>query len=273
MAHLDVAFFSSALQKNTEITVILPSISADDFLFNENHPDYYNKDKKFQTLYLLHGSYGDYMDWTLLSSVYRYAQENCVAVVMPSGENSSYVNMVHGEAYQKFISEELPAFCTAVFPLSLKREDTFIAGLSMGGYGAFRSALEHPERFGAVASLSGSIDKAQQVNTKEAHTSKMPLNYRLAVMGEDLSLNGTKDDLRLLLKKRVGENVELPKMYHCIGEDDFLREAGENYLAYAKELGVDIEYHLFPGVHDWKFWDTHIQDVFEWLPLKKDVVD
>ena len=271
MAHLDVSFFSSALKKNAEITVILPSVSADDYLFIDDHPDYYNPETKFQTLYLLHGSYGDFMDWGLLTSIYRYAQENCVAVVMPSGENSSYLTMRHGEDYLRFISEELPAYCTTLFPLSTKRKDTFIAGLSMGGYGAYRAALEHPEKYAAVASLSGNLDKAEQKSIGN-HVNKMPLNYRRATMGDDLSIKGTDDDLRVLLKKRVDAGCELPKMYHTIGDEDFLRADGENFLAYAKELGVDIEYHVHPGVHNWIFWDRYIQDVLAWLPLKKDMV-
>ena len=272
MAYLDMSFFSAALKKNAEITVILPSMSADDYLFIEDHPDYYGKGKKFQTLYLLHGSYGDFMDWSLLTSIYRYAQEHCVAVVMPSGENSSYLNMAEGEAYLKYISEELPAYCTALFPLSTKREDTFVAGLSMGGYGAYRVALEHPERYCAAASLSGNLDKGEQKNVS-THANKMPLNYRKAVMGDTLSIKGTDDDLRVLLKKRVDEGAELPSLYHVMGDADFLREDGENYLAYAKELGVDIEYHVHPGVHNWIFWDRYIQDVLDWLPLKKGMVE
>ena len=91
-------------------------------------------------------------------------------------------------------------------------------------------------------------------------------------MGDDLSIKGTDDDLRVLLKKRIDAGCELPKMYHTIGDEDFLRADGENFLAYAKELGVDIEYHVHPGVHNWIFWDRYIQDVLAWLPLKKDMV-
>ena len=247
--------------------MIIPSVSADDYLFGEDVPDYYGPGR-FQTLYLLHGSYGDFTDWTLLTSIYRYAQEKCLAVVMPSGENSSYVNMKHGEDYLAYVSEELPAFCRTLFPLSTKREDTFIAGLSMGGYGAYRAALQHPETYASVASLSGSLDKAGAKLSSEAHMTKMPLNYRRAVNGDSLQL-GKENDLREVLLRRLNEGKELPLMYHTIGEDDFLREAGENYITFAAEQGVNIEYHLHPGVHDWKFWDAHIQDVLDWLPLKK----
>jgi S-formylglutathione hydrolase FrmB len=274
MANLNLSFFSASLAKNAKVMVVLPTVSADDHLFNENHPQYYRPGARYQTLYLLHGSYGDCLDWELLANIYRYANENCLAVVMPSGENSSYVNMVHGERYLTYITEELPRFCETLFPLSAKRENTFIAGLSMGGYGAFRAALEHPEQYACAASLSGALDKAAASRDRnEAHARKMPQNYQKAVMGDDLSMKDTENDLRVVLKKRVDEGADLPKLYHTIGEDDFLRPAGEAYLAYAKELGVDIEYHNYPGVHDWNYWDAHIQDVLRWLPLKHDMVD
>jgi S-formylglutathione hydrolase FrmB len=272
MAHLNCSFYSPSLKKNAKITVILPTVSADDYLFHDNHPDYYCEGAKYQTLYLLHGSYGDCMDWTLLANVGRYAQEHCVAVVMPSGENSSYVDMLHGEAYLTYISEELPEFLSKIFPLSKKREDTFIAGLSMGGFGTFRAAFEHPERYAAAASLSGALDKTRIQNSQEAHSKKMPLNYRKAVFGENLEACGGKDDLRVVLKKRLDENASLPKLYHTIGTEDFLKDSSEDFINYAKELGVSIEYVTHPGIHDWKFWDTYIQEVLDWLPLANNMV-
>lgn len=131
MAHLDCSFYSPSLRKNAKLTVFLPTMSADDYLYNDGHPRYFAPGARYQTLYLLHGSYGDCMDWCLLANAERYAQDHCLAVVMPSGENSNYVDMAHGEEYLTYITKELPAFLTTLFPLSTKREDTFIAGLSM----------------------------------------------------------------------------------------------------------------------------------------------
>lgn len=272
MAHLNCSFYSPSLRKNAKLTVILPTVSADDYLFNDNHPDYYKEGAKYQTLYLLHGSYGDCTDWTLFANMVRYAQEHCLAVVMPSGENSSYVNMAHGEDYLTYISEELPDFLCKMFPLSRKREDTFIAGLSMGGYGTFRAALEHPERYAAAASLSGALDKTRIQNSDEAHSRKMPLNYRKAVFGDNLMEAGGENDLRRVLRKRLDEGAELPKLYHTIGTEDFLKESSEDFLNYAKEQGVEITYVTHPGVHDWNFWDTYIQEVLDWLPLANNMV-
>ncbi|MEZ4770034.1 MAG: alpha/beta hydrolase-fold protein [Caldilineales bacterium] len=56
-----------------------------------------------------------------------------------------------------FVADELPALVKGMFPISSRRKDTFVAGLSMGGYGAFKLALAHPERYAAAASLSGAL--------------------------------------------------------------------------------------------------------------------
>lgn len=273
MAHLNCSFYSPSLRKNAKLTVFLPSMSADDYLFNDDHPKYFEPGTKFQTLYLLHGSYGDCLDWALFANAERYAQEHCLALIIPSAENSSYLDMYRGEDYLTYITRELPAFCGKIFPLSQKREDTFIAGLSMGGYGAFRAALERPELYAAVASLSGGLDKAEATNKTEAHFTKMPENYRKATFGESgVNEPGSENDLRVLLEKRLAEGAALPAMFHTIGEDDFLRAGGEAYIAFAKEHGVEIKYTLHPGVHNWDFWNSYLLEVMDWLPLKKDLV-
>ncbi len=272
MAHFDMSFYSPSLRKNAKLTVFLPTVSADDYL-NDAPVRYYDADTCYQTLYLLHGSYGDCMDWALFTGLERYAQDHCLAVVMPSAENSSYVDMVKGEDYLTYITRELPEFLCTMFPLSRRREDTFIAGLSMGGYGTYRCALERPDQYAAAASLSGGLEKIDHSTSNEAHSVKMPKRYRKAVFGESgQAVAGSDNDLRVLLKKRVDEGAKLPQLFHTIGEDDFLREGGEAFLSYAESLGVHIDYRLHPGVHNWDFWDAYIKEVLDWLPLANGMV-
>ncbi len=271
MAHMDCSFYSSSLQKNARVLVFIPTMSADDFLSGK-HVNYYRRGSKYQTLYLLHGSYGDCTDWIRLSNIERFAQEHCVAVVMPSGENSSYVNMAYGEPYLDYISKELPDFLEKLFPLSRKREDTFIAGLSMGGYGAFRIALEHPSVYACAASLSGALDKAALQNSTEAHMTKMPINYRKAVFADVKNVAGSENDLSVVLKKRMTEKADLPKLYMTCGTEDFIFPANEEFYKEAKEMPMDLTFVKHPGIHDWNYWDAHIRDVLDWLPLKQDLV-
>ena len=265
MAHIDCSFYSASLLKNVHVIVFLPSVSADDYL-EEREIHYFDEQTRFPTLYLLHGSYGDCMDWCLRTGIERYAQDKGVAVVMPSGENSSYVNMAHGERYLDYIGRELPEFMTRMFPLSKDRERTYIAGLSMGGYGAYRVGLAFPETFGHIAALSGALDMVALMSSGAPHVSKMPLNYRRATFEDVSAIPGTEDDLLVLLKRLREAGRPVPRLYMTCGTEDFIFPSNESFFAQATALGFDITYEKYPGVHGWDFWDSHIQDVLRWLP-------
>ena len=265
MAHIQLNYYSPALKKNANVIVFLPSQDADDYLFGTGNAKY-DPAKKFQTLYLLHGSYGDYLDWSRISNVERYAQAHCLAVVMPSAENSSYMKLANGEDYTAFIGKELPAFLQTMFPLSSRREDNFIAGLSMGGYGCWRIGLAYPASFGAIASLSGGMDMQMLRESGGPHLEKMDKHYQAGVWGGRATIRGSRDDIVVMLKDAVEAGVDLPKLYMNCGTEDFIFPSNEAFYEQAKDL-ADIQYEKFPGVHDWNFWDSHIQDVMNWLPL------
>lgn len=264
MAHIDCSFYSASLKRNTHMIVFLPSMSVEDYL-GEREVSYYDKNKKYPVLYLLHGSYGDCMDWCRNTGIERYAQEKQIAVVMPSGENSSYLDMAYGERFLTFIGKELPEFMKEMFPISEKREDTYIAGLSMGGYGAYRIGLEYPETFGYVAALSGGMDRAKILNS-EPHVRKMPANYRAAIFKEGEDIAETRNDLITLLKEQLEAGAALPKLYMNCGTEDSVYSLTENFYEKASALGVPVVYEKFPGEHNWDFWDAHIKDVLNWLP-------
>lgn len=271
MAHFQCSFYSPALEKNAVVQVILPTTTADDYLYDSGF-DYCQADTGYQALYLLHGSYGDCTDWLRRTSVERYAEAHKLAVIMPSAENSSYVNMARGERYLEYIGEELPRFLSTMFPLSGKREHTFIAGLSMGGYGAFRVAFAYPATFGCAASISGGLDMRALQRGDEAHIAKMPLNYRKAIYPDPQNVP-EEHDLVLLLKALVDKGTELPALYMCCGTEDFLLPVNDAFFEKAEAMGVPITYQTHPGVHDWNYWDAHIQDVIRWLPIVKSLVE
>ncbi|MBQ6594050.1 MAG: esterase family protein [Clostridia bacterium] len=265
MAHIDCSFYSASLLKNVHVIVFLPSVSADDYL-EDREIHYFDPQTRFPTLYLLHGSYGDCMDWCLRTGIERYAQDKGIAVVMPSGENSSYINMAHGERYLDYIGKELPEFMTRMFPLSKDREKTYIAGLSMGGYGAWRVGLGYPGTFGAIASLSGALDMAALMTSGAPHVSKMPEAYRRAVFADTGAIPGPENDLPALLRRLLEAGTPLPRMYMTCGTEDFIFPTNESFFRAAGAMGIDITYEKYPGVHDWDFWDSHIRDVLRWLP-------
>ena len=143
MALLEVNFFSKALMRPVTMNVILP---ADKVFFEEETEE---DEKPFKTLYLLHGVMGNYTDWVTGTCIKRWAEEKNLAVVMPSGANMFYMDHPEvNENYSEFIGKELVKITRRMFPLSHKKEDTFIAGLSMGGYGAIRNGLKYHDTFG-----------------------------------------------------------------------------------------------------------------------------
>ena len=151
MALLHVNFFSDVLGMSMNMDVILPQETKGQIGMKGR-----TREGKIPSLYLLHGMSDDHTIWQRRTSIERYVSQMGIAVIMPCVHLSFYTNMVHGLPYWDYISEELPSLCQNFFPqLSARPEDNFAAGLSMGGYGAWKLALGKPERFGAAASLSG----------------------------------------------------------------------------------------------------------------------
>src|SRR5512134_1938552 len=150
----EVNFFSEILGMRSSMYVLLPQHKLLEGV---------KRKSKYCTLYLLHGHSDDHTAWMRWSSIEKYAQGLNLAVVMPAVHLSFYTDMVYGGKYWQFVSEEVPAVVQSLFPLSSDRKDNFVAGLSMGGYGAFKLALTYPERFAAAASLSGGLDLCETV--------------------------------------------------------------------------------------------------------------
>jgi pimeloyl-ACP methyl ester carboxylesterase len=155
MALVHCDFFSDVLGLSTSMTVILPQSTSGQIGMS-------GEVSKGDTpvLYLLHGLSDDHTIWTRRTSIERYVAPLGLAVVMPRVDRSFYLDEAHGNRYWTFLSEELPEVVRGFFRVSRRREDTFVAGLSMGGYGAMKWALSEPHRFAAAASLSGAVDLA-----------------------------------------------------------------------------------------------------------------
>nr|WP_197675957.1 alpha/beta hydrolase family protein [Micromonospora auratinigra] len=213
-------------------------------------------------LYLLHGLTDDDTIWTRRTAIERYVAPLGLAVVMPQVARSFYTDEANGNRYWTFLTEELPEVCRTFFRLSGRREDTFVAGLSMGGYGAMKWALRHPERFAAAASLSGALDVAHRRD--HPSTPLDPAVWR-TVWG-DRQVPGTDDDTVALLARAGGD---LPALYVACGTEDFLYEDNVRFVDTARDRGVPLTVSFSPGEHDWAYWDARIQDVLAWLPLAR----
>lgn len=264
MAIIEVNFISKCLMRTVTFNAIIP---VDKF-----GPQAENAEQKpLKTLYLLHGIFGNYTDWVNGTRIQAWAEANDLAVIMPSGENRFYLDdEKSGELYGEFIGKELVEFTRKLFPLSDKREDTFIAGLSMGGYGAIRNGLKYAENFGCVIGLSAAL---VHDTWKDADNSAPIFTFRRsyyeAVFGEYDKVKGSDKDPKALLLKLKEEGRPIPKMYLCCGTEDGLVTANRDFRDFLNENGVDLTYVEGPGKHDWVFWDTYIKKVLDWLPLNR----
>ncbi|KKI89921.1 esterase [Bacillus sp. SA1-12] len=259
MAFIQCQFFSEVLSLSTSMTVILPQQTSSQIgLENRQMAD------KHKTLYLLHGFSDDDTIWTRRTSIERYVAPLGLAVVMPQVHQSFYTDMKYGNRYWAFLTEELPTIARSFFPLSSRREDNFVAGLSMGGYGALKWALRHPNVFSAAASLSGAVDMASWIK-QDGHLD----NVFHLIFGDE-EIKDTEHDLLWLLEqgeKAAGQPK--PSIYQCCGTEDFLYESNLTFRAKCEQTSYELTTDFGPGTHDWAYWDEKIQDVLEWLPLDK----
>jgi S-formylglutathione hydrolase FrmB len=207
-------------------------------------------------LYLLHGLSDDHTAWHRYTAIGRYAEAAGLAVVMPAVHRSFYTNEAHGHRYWDFVSKELPSVVRSFFRVSDRAEDTFVAGLSMGGYGALRLALTFPERYAAAASLSGGLDLRTLLHEPE----RSDLLER--VFGGAV---GDADDLFTLLPRAAS----VPPLHLSCGTEDVLLPGTQRFARAAAAAGVDVTLDLRPGDHEWSLWDSVIEDVIAWLPLRR----
>lgn len=262
MALLRCDFFSEVLEVATSMTVLLPQASEGQIgVSTGSTPRDVGSTPRgdgFPVLYLLHGLSDDSSAWLRYTSIERYAEQLGLAVVMPEVQRSFYADELHGARYWTFLSQELPSVVEAFFTVSSRREDTFVAGLSMGGYGALKWALHDPGRFAAAASLSGALDLAALVSLPE----RRPLFSR--VFGDRIA---PADDLFALLARADVE--ALPSLYVGCGTEDELYASNVRFVEETTALGADVQVDFRAGAHEWGLWDAAIRDVLAWLPLRR----
>ena len=249
MALLHVSYFSTALNVQTSVDVILSEVKQGigvEAAGGEALP---------KVLYLLHGYSDDHTIWQRRTCVERYASRHNLAVIMPGVNHSFYCNEPQGERYWDYVSEELPAVMHRFFRLSDKPKDTFVAGLSMGGYGAMKLALTYPERFAAAGSFSGAVDIATMAE------SGSPLAGR--IFDDPLQVRGSDNDLFHLLEKNA-DAPHKPHLFVACGTADFLYQPHQRFVPALLKHGWDVHGQETPGAtHEWGYWDTLIKQFIE----------
>jgi len=272
MALVHLNFSSKYLSGSTDVNILLPDCAR-----GQEPSAFYGSGKKYPVLWLLHGTFGDYSDWLRKTNVELYASEKNLIVVMPSAHNTDYANWPDfGTGYQVFdyLTEELMPLVYGWFPASDRREDNFIAGLSMGGRGAIAYAWAHPEKFAAVYSMScvpqdirPAAEDAMSDTPAGSPWARLDRERTRARLQNAGGLEGYLASPQNTWDKtaEIAKRTDMPKMIFSCGTADFVMYRHfKAFRAYAQELGLKAEFIEVEGYdHEWRFWEREIQHAIE----------
>ncbi len=246
MALLHVSIRSKILALQTSLSAVIPETPC-------RWPE-----GEWPVLWLLHGLTNDHTSWQRSTRIEQFAEERHIAVIMPEMGKSFCVDMAHGERYGTYLTGELPQIARRMFRITDRAEHTFIGGISMGGYGAVRAALDHPDHYGAVFSLSGALDAADLARTVAPTGEEYVYT---SVFGHADRIGGSPHDLIA----RVGRGEPLPRLMVTCGTEDDLLEENRRFARAARLAGCRVDYGEVPGGHTWDCWDRQLPAVFDWL--------
>ncbi len=246
MALLKVEYLSKSLEMATSFQVVLP---------DEGDLG------QAKVVYLLHGLSDNCTGWTRYTSCERYARERGLALVIPEVQRSFYIDGVHGLPYFTYVSQELPQAVHRMFGLSLEQEQNYVMGLSMGGYGALKCALTHPERYAGCGSFSGvtDLDGLGRIPAPPLHQREFD-----ALLGTGKPA-GAENNLFSL----AASGKKLPPIYLSCGEEDRLYPMNVSFAALLERQKAQYRFDHRRGDHTWDFWDRSLQDCLEFFFGKK----
>ncbi len=254
MAYFRIEYFSKALHRTTSFELIIPN----DLREEETLPD-----RPARTLFLLHGYTGKAGNWVPEELTKKYN----FAILMPTAENSFYLNgLSTGHRFQSLVGEELVDYARKTFGLCAGPEDTYIAGLSMGGFGAIHTGLAYPETFGKIGGLSSALIVHGIAGMKPGDENPVAnYEYYRECFGDLDRVLESDNNPEVLVKKLKQEGRKLPEMYITCGTEDFLIENNREFHRFLEEEKVEHIYREAPGIHDMKFWSEHIVKVVDWM--------
>ena len=258
MALMECSFFSESLGMCVTANVIVPQRTLGQIGLTGR-----GSAEGCPVLYLLHGMSDDHSIWERRTRIECYAAQYGIAVVMPNAHRSYYNNMPSGLRYWDYISNELPAIIGSIFKFSTKKEDTFVAGLSMGGFGAIKYALACPEKIAAAAFFSSAVRPAHLLSCIKDRQSEFE-----AIFGDLSKIPNSVNDLYFMAEKAKKENTPLPALFMACGTEDFLYNENCLFKKHLEDLEIPFEYREGPGTHEWGFWDARIKDFLEWTDQK-----
>ncbi len=208
-----------------------------------------------KVLYLLHGLGDDASAWQRYTQIESIAAMYGLVVVMPSAGRSYYTDQPNGQGYFTYLTDELPHYLFQVFGLSPARENTLIAGNSIGGYGAFKAAFLRPELYSVAASFSGAF--------LPGFLLAFPNDPRIPeftyIFGEARKLIGSEHDTATWMEGAAMHPGGLPRLFMACGLQEDVRPLSQQFYATCQAHGIPVDYHEEDGRHDWFFWNRQIQ--------------
>ena len=261
MALVNLMMTSYYLNMDIEVAVYLPE--------NTKTLEEYHPNKKYPVIYCLHGYRSNYMAWINRSMLPMIARKYECIVVMPDARNSFYTRGKNGFNYYDFISKELPIKIANFFPASIKKEDSFIMGASMGGYGALLLAMTNPDKYAAAYSFSGALDFQYQDGVVFGFDQRMS-SQAMGAFGSAEEFEQSDYCLRNLLKKFDQLDGDKPRLKMICGTEDRLcYKYNEDLIQFIREnTSLDVEYETGPGDHDYYFWSPYIEDAYHFFGFK-----
>nr|WP_154960081.1 alpha/beta hydrolase-fold protein [Paenibacillus xylanexedens] len=262
MATVQVNFFSKSMRREVSFNALLPL----DLPVIPGQSEVANEQEPLKSIYLLNGYSGSQWDWITFSRIRELADRHRFAVFMPAGENHFYLDDEDkGDLYGQYVGKELVEFTRRLFPLSMRREDTYIGGLSMGGYGAIRNGLRYAEHFGGIIALSSAILPYKIANAQPGYSDGVAdYKYFSRVFGDLSQLQGSDRDPEALVMQLKEKGASIPDIYMACGTEDFLLDVNQRFRDFLQREHVPVTYTESPGVHDWDFWNVYIALALEW---------
>ncbi|BGE81235.1 alpha/beta hydrolase [Staphylococcus petrasii] len=248
MALIELNYLSKTLGMHQSLNVILPEDTS-----------FFKKDqeaKPLKSMLVLHGLSSDANSYLRYTSIERYANDHKLAIILPNADHSFYTNMAYGHSYYDYVMEVYD-YVHQIFPLSKAREDNFIAGHSMGGYGTTKYALTQSQRFSKAAILSAPFDVSLLRDYEYYDFSPQ------AIIGEKGDIKGTPFDPYYLVEQAIDNHVDLPELLIMCGTEDELYPQNLEFIKYLDEKGIQYNFKESPGIHDYAYWDKAIKETIE----------
>lgn len=243
----NAVFHSASLQRDMHYRVLFPRD--------------YASGGRFPVLYLLHGLYGDYLNWDMRTHLENYARNLPLLIVMPDADDSWYTNSatVPRDKFEDYIAKDLIAEVDENYRTIRARDARAIAGLSMGGYGALKLGLKYPESFAFAGSLSGALDAPRDLDTlRPEFRAKL-----LEVFGNERGPQRAENDIFMLLNN--SRQNSYPYFYLACGTEDFFVDTNRAFVLQLSSRKLGYEYHETPGGHAWEYWDGALNPMLQTL--------